>query len=114
MNDTNSPEQKAENRGSQRYNLKSISAVYLGTPCEIVDVSPTGILLICDGTGSLERGDVITINLSVPLMSHIVPVNVDGFVISNGDRGLAFDYAKPTQAWEHVLRILNINENKSS
>ena len=114
MSDKSSPEQQADNRGSQRYNLKSISAVYLGSPCEIIDVSPTGILLKCDGTESLKRCDVITINLSVPLMSHIVPVNVDGFVISNSDRGLAFDYAKPTQAWQHVLRILNIKEKKNS
>jgi hypothetical protein len=113
MSTGNDAKQATENRATQRYNLKSISAVFLGQPCEIIDVSPTGILLRCDGTDDLERGDVITINLSVPLMSHIVPVNVDGFVISNTERGLAFDYAKPSQTWKHVLRVLDDKENRA-
>ncbi len=111
MSGTSDTDITAEHRSTQRYNLKSINAQYDGEPCEIVDVSPTGMLLRIAGADSLERGDVITINLSVPLMRHMVPMDVDGFVIENSERGLAFDYARPAQTWKHVLRILDKKEH---
>ncbi len=114
MSNSDDGQSTEDHRATKRYNLKSLSAVYDGAPVEIVDVSPTGMLLKCEGIASLERGDVITIKLSVPLMRHIVPMDVDGFVIENSDRGLAFDYAKPAQAWKHVLRILEKREQEST
>lgn len=99
-----------EHRGSPRYNLSSISASLDGKTCEIVDVSPTGIFLKGAVPG-LERGDVVTVNLEVPLMSHIVPVAVDGFVIRSDEKGMAVDYARPAQTWPHVLRILDLKEH---
>ena len=110
MGDQNTQDQ----RRTPRYNLKSIKAYYGDSPCELIDVSPTGMLLMCDDVRSLQRGDVITIQLSVPLMQHIVPINVDGFVIHNNERGLAVDYAEPTQAWRHVLRVIDAKEHKTT
>ncbi len=95
---------------SPRYNLESITAKLEGKPCAIVNVSPTGLLLECSGE-LLERGDVVTINLTVPLMDHIVPLDVDGFVIRNDERGIAVDYARPAITWPHVLRILDDKEH---
>lgn len=100
-----------EHRGSPRYNLSSIVAMLGDKECEIVDVSPSGIFLK-NGDPSLERGDVISVDLSVPLMNHIVPVRVDGFVIRSDEKGIAIDYAKPAQTWPHVLRILDIKEHQ--
>lgn len=100
-----------ENRGSPRYNLSSIAASLGDRDCEIVDVSPTGIFLKGEDP-SLERGDVVSVDLSVPLMQHEVPVRVDGFVVRSDEKGVAIDYAKPAQTWPHVLRILDIKEGQ--
>ncbi len=100
-----------ELRNSQRYNLSSIEATLSGTACEVIDVSPTGIFLK-GADPDLQRGDVVSVDINVPLMSHIVPVKVDGFVIRNNDKGVAIDYAKPAQTWPHVLRILDLKERR--
>lgn len=100
-----------EQRSSPRYNLSSIAAKLGDRGCEIVDVSPTGIFLKGEDP-SLERGDVVTVELTVPLMSHVVPVRVDGFVVRSDEKGIAIDYAKPAQTWPHVLRILDMKEQR--
>lgn len=100
-----------ENRGSPRYNLTSISAELGGNQCEVIDVSPSGIFLK-GADASLERGDVVTVNISVPLMRHIVPVRADGFVVRSDENGVAIDYAKPALTWPHVLRIIDLKEHK--
>lgn len=100
-----------ENRRSPRYNLSTIEVSLNGNPCEVGDVSPTGVLL--KGTeGTFERGDVVTLTISVPLMKHVVPVQIDGFVVAINDRGLAIDYVEPAKSWPHVLRILNDKEQR--
>jgi len=99
-----------ENRGSPRYNLSSISVTLGDKGCEVVDVSPSGILLKGVDPG-LERGDLVSIIISVPLMSHIVPVHADGFVVRSDDKGVAIDYAKPAVTWPHVLRIIDLKEH---
>lgn len=100
-----------ENRRSPRYNLSTIEVQLSGQSCEVVDVSPTGVLLK-NAAGSLERGDAVTLTISVPLMSHVVPVQIDGFVVANNDRGVAIDYVRPAQTWPHVLRVLNNKEQR--
>lgn len=100
-----------ENRRSPRYNLSSIEVKIGDQVCEVADVSPTGILM--KGLdSSMERGDTLTMTISVPLMSQIVPVQVDGFVVRNDDRGLAVDYVKPAITWPHVLKVLDAKEHK--
>ena len=100
-----------EHRSSPRYNLSSIVASLGGKSCEIIDVSPTGIFLKGAVLG-LERGDVVTVDLNVPLLSHIGPVQVDGFVVRSDEKGVAIDYARPAQTWPHVLRILDLKEQR--
>ncbi|MEQ8666730.1 MAG: PilZ domain-containing protein [Rhodospirillales bacterium] len=92
-----------------RYELSSIKAVLNDQTVEIVDVSPTG-LLVKNADASLERGDAVTVTLSVPLMKKSVPVPVDGFVVRSDERGTAIDYVRPATAWPHILRILNLRE----
>ena len=69
-----------------RYALSSVRAEIDGDAVMIVDVSPTG-LLISGASASLERGDAVTVRLSVPLMQKVVPLGVDGFVVRSDDRG---------------------------
>jgi len=102
-----------ENRRSPRYNLSTIEVKLNDQTREVVDVSPTGLLLQ-DSGDALGRGDAVTLTISVPLMSHIVPVQVDGFVVANNERGLAIDYVKPAQTWPHVLRVLNNKEHSGT
>jgi len=99
-----------EHRSSPRYNLSSIAASLGGNACEIIDVSPTGIFLKGAVLG-LERGDVVTVDINVPLMRHLVPVQVDGFVVRSDEKGIAIDYVKPAVTWPHVLRILDLKEH---
>jgi len=100
-----------EHRSSPRYNLSSIKAMLGDVVCEVIDVSPSGIFL--KGVGAeLERGDVVSVTLSLPLMGHIVSIQIDGFVIRNDDKGIAIDYAKPTITWPHVLRVLDLKEHR--
>ncbi len=101
-----------EHRSSPRYNLSSVAATLGDKECEVVDVSPTGIFLK-GADPSLERGDVVSVDLTVPLMSKVVPVRVDGFVVRSDEKGVAVDYAKPATTWPHVLRILDVKENRS-
>lgn len=102
-----------ENRRSPRYNLSSIDVLLNEKHCEVGDVSPTGVLLK-GAEGDFERGDVVTLTISVPLMSHVVPVQIDGFVVAINERGLAIDYVEPAKTWPHVLRILNDKEQRDS
>lgn len=92
-----------------RYELSSIKAVLNDQTVQIVDVSPTG-LLVKGADAGLERGDAVTVNLSVPLMKKSVPVHVDGFVVRSDERGTAIDYVRPATTWPHVLRVLNLRE----
>ena len=92
-----------------RYELSSIKAVLNDQAVEIVDVSPTGLLIMGADPG-LERGDAVTVNLSLPLMKKSVPVPIDGFVVRSDDRGTAIDYVRPATTWPHVLRVINVRQ----
>lgn len=103
-----------DQRRAPRYQLQSIKAELTGAPVEIVDVSPTGVLLSAGSGASLKRGDTVTLKLSVPLMKKIVPVSIDGFVVRNDERGLAIDYVTPAITWPQVLRVLDNREHQKA
>lgn len=112
MNETEMPAAGPDQRRSPRYRLRDISAEIDGRACEIADVSPTGILLKEAG-GGRERGDAVTVTLSVPLMERIVPVRVDGFVVRADERGTAIDYVRPAVTWPQVLKVLDYRQGRA-
>ena len=100
----------SEHRDNPRYDLASMDVTFGDQPCDLINVSSTGVLL--GGVeGGPSVGDNCEFTLWVPAMGMRSPLVIEGKAVRTDDGGLlAIDYATPANTWPRLLKILDSRE----
>ena len=101
-----------DSRTDERYDLKSIETLVGGKPCELVNVSSTGVL-VSGLVDAPKVGSFVELTLWVPLLGQRSPLKIDGVVVRHIDAGVGINYATPGRTWPKLLKILDKRETSA-
>lgn len=95
-----------DNRSNERYDLKSIETLVDDKPCQLVNVSSTGVL-VAGLANAPKTGSAVELILWVPVLGQRSPLKIEGVVVRHIDLGVGINYATPGRTWPKLLKILD-------